>query len=181
MLPNELPEIIDPVKLCRQNGGAGAVLSGIISVNRLSSREVYSSLISQQPIAVELDFSHDLNKINLVTGHISSVLRLNCQRCLEDFDFTLSQKIYVGVVTSQKAAEALPSEYEPLLVEGGKVNLLDWISEEINLSIPMIPKHSEPCGLQQNFSDTNNNIEKEEKKENSNKIFPFADLNKKLN
>ena len=74
MLPNELPEIIDPVKLCRQNGGAGAVLSGIISVNRLSSREVYSSLISQQPIAVELDFSHDLNKINLVTGHISSVL-----------------------------------------------------------------------------------------------------------
>jgi uncharacterized protein len=180
MLPNELQEIIDPIKLCRQNGGAGAALSGIISARRLADKGVYSALDPKKSIVIELDFSYDLNKVNIVTGHISSQLRLNCQRCLEDFDSMFSQKIYVGVVASLKAAEMLPSQYEPLLVTDGKVNLLDWISEEINLAIPMIAKHAEPCGLRQNFSDTKNNIEKEGKKGNNTKVFPFADLNKKL-
>ncbi len=184
MLPNELPEIIDPLKLCRQSLGVGASLSGSVCASKLSKKEVCSSLtnkIINKPIIVALNFFYDLNKIHVIEGEISTQLQLNCQRCLEDFDFELTQKIYVGVVRSIEAAKQLSERYEPLLLEDGKVNLLNWLMEEINLAIPMIPMHKEPCGLQKHLSNIPKNYKENTEKENSGKIFPFANLNQKLN
>jgi len=186
MLPNELPKIIDPIKLCRQGLGVGTALSGIVCASKLTDNKVYSGTINQisKPITVELNFSYDSNKVHVIEGHISTLLRLNCQRCLEDFDFELLQKIYVGVVPSLEAAKLLPEQYEPLLLEDGKINVLDWLMEEINLAIPMIPMHEASCGLQKHFSDTLKYDEKNKEnkeKNNGDKIFPFANLNQKLN
>jgi uncharacterized protein len=72
-------------------------------------------------------------------------LHLVCQRCLQDCAVDLDEKRRFVLVTSEAEADDYPledEEQEPL-VASQQFNLLETIEDEVLLSIPLIPKHSE--------------------------------------
>jgi uncharacterized protein len=62
---------------------------------------------------------------------------------------SLSNPIKVSPVKSLEQAKALPKDYEPLLVdEAGDIMLNEWIAEEIQLALPLVPRHDPPCKIE---------------------------------
>ena len=85
-------------------------------------------------------------KLATVEGHISAVLALKCQRCLEAVEWPVTGDIHLGIVGSLAQADRLPEGYEPLMLEDeGKIPLKNIVEDELLLSLPSIPKHDNDC------------------------------------
>jgi uncharacterized protein len=72
-------------------------------------------------------------------------IHLVCQSCLQDCSLDLTQESRFVMVATEDEAEAFPMEddqQEPL-VASQHFDLLSLIEDEILLSMPLIPKHSE--------------------------------------
>lgn len=145
MLPNELPEIIDPIQFCRQDLSGRASLFGTVVISKLNG--VLSCEAENHPLlaSLSLEFSVDEAGFCCIIGGLSASMPLVCQRCLERFEYPLTAKISVSPVASIEAAKQLPPQYEPLLLTQGKIRLRDWVAEELHLALPIIPKHASDC------------------------------------
>lgn len=135
-----LPNIIDPLLLADRN----ARIEGELP---LSSFDRIAELLSNDAgnVAVRLFFGKEGN-LAKVEGHISAVLALKCQRCLESVEWPISSDIKLGVVGSLEQANNLPEGYEPLLlIDEDKIPLKNIVEDELLLSLPSIPKHQDGC------------------------------------
>jgi uncharacterized protein len=90
-------------------------------------------------IAFELRFAHDDQRQVRVDVHITGSVPLVCQRTLKPFSQELDSRSVVGVVASDREADALPDDYEPLLVADGRVELVALVEEELLLALPLVP------------------------------------------
>ena len=136
---DRMPEYIDPVHLADKHG----VLKGQIplkSLDRLAEVLVNDSGI----VNVDLFFGRE-GRLAKVEGHIEAVLELECQNCLEAVNWPINCAIKLGIVTSIDQADRLPEDYEPLLVEEGRISLKNIIEDEILLILPAFPKHQHIC------------------------------------
>jgi uncharacterized protein len=72
-------------------------------------------------------------------------LHLTCQRCLQGCAVELAEKRQFIFLATESQADDYPPEDEDRepLVASQQFNLLETIEDEILLSIPLIPKHSE--------------------------------------
>ncbi|MEQ1544130.1 MAG: YceD family protein [Methyloglobulus sp.] len=135
-----LPKFIDPLLLADRN----ANIEGELPV---SSLERVADLLSNDAgnISVKLFFGRK-GRLATIDGHISAVLALKCQRCLEPLEWTVSSDINLGVVSSLERANDLPEGFEPLLlIEEGKIPLVNIVEDELLLILPSIPKHQDDC------------------------------------
>lgn len=73
---------------------------------------------------------------------------LQCQRTLRRFEHPVESRSVVGIVFDEQAAQSLPEDYEPLLVDEARVRLEDLVAEEILLGLPLVPRapDSSPMG-----------------------------------
>jgi uncharacterized protein len=96
----------------------------------------------------ELEFSHDVKRRPCVRGRVRSVLRLECQRCLEPVDIVVDAAVMLGLVRGNEEAARLPEEYDPLVVVEDRVYPADLIEDEIILALPQTPMHGSDhaCG-----------------------------------
>ncbi len=108
-----------------------------------------ASLVSDEGEAeVEMKFDVDNERRAVVQVRVLAQVQLICQRCLEPMDCTLSAERLLGVVMNEAQAERLPSNYEPLFVTEEPLFLSDLIEDELILSLPIVPRHSdEQCAL----------------------------------
>lgn len=90
-------------------------------------------------IAFELRFAHDDQRQVRVDVSVKGKVPLTCQRTLKVFSYELDSRSVVGIVGSDRESEALPEDYEPLLVTDGRVALLTLIEEELLLGLPLVP------------------------------------------
>lgn len=137
-----LPNLIDPILLAERNAEFAGQLP-LVSLDRLTD------LLAETQGSVEVDvaFSRD-GHLTKIEGHITASLALICQRCLEPLIWQVNREIRLGVVNSVEQANKLPEGYEPLLLnEDDKIPLKTIIEDELLLSIPDIPKHSETCRI----------------------------------
>lgn len=135
-----LPNFIDPLLLADRN----ANIEGEVPV---SSLERVAGLLSNDAgsVSVKLFFGRE-GKLATIEGHISVVLALKCQRCLEPLEWPVSSDIKLGIVNTLEQANNLPEGYEPLLlIEEGKIPLVSIVEDELLLILPSIPKHQEDC------------------------------------
>ncbi len=79
---------------------------------------------------------------------VSGAVPLVCQRTLQTYQHHVESRSVLGLVKDERAAEALPEDYEPLLFEEPRVRLQDLVCEEILLGVPLVPRApgSEPIG-----------------------------------
>jgi len=122
----------------------------------------------KENIKVDLSFYLKNNKTPCVDGIIELDIVLACQRCLDDFSISLKINFSLAFVRHNKESAELDSYYEIYLIEDEDLATHDLISDEILLSIPMVPVHDYDC-----TRETNEQEKYEVKSEN-----PFAILKK---
>ncbi len=139
VMSDRLPEHIDPLHLADKRGE----LKGLIP---LKSLDRLAEMLADDAgaIAVDLFFGRE-GRLAKVEGHIKAVLALKCQNCLQAIEWPINCAVKLGVVTSIDQANRLPEDYEPLLVEEGKIPLKNIIEDEILLVLPAFPKHQHAC------------------------------------
>ncbi len=74
--------------------------------------------------------------------------QLECQRCLKALNVALRNEVRVAFVDSEAKSAQVPDDLEPVLAAGGRISLAELITEELLLSLPIVPLHEGPgdCG-----------------------------------
>ncbi len=133
----QLPKLIEPLKFCQKAGRGGqSTLSGTIDIGK--NIKSHDTLLVQ----AELHFGQDQMGFNLITGRLQTCLSLRCERCLEQFDYPLDINLSLSPISSEKELDSLPDYVEPLMLQAdGTVSIESWMTEEVHLALPMVPKH----------------------------------------
>jgi uncharacterized protein len=112
-------------------------------------------------IKVNCSFYVENDTIPCIDGEISLNIYLTCQRCLEALPLSLDLNFNLAFVKNENQAEELSKHLEIYLFENEELSLIDLISDEILLSIPMVPKHNLDC--LSSFKENNNYEQVKEK------------------
>ena len=96
-------------------------------------------------VRVELSFYLKNNKTPCVEGIIELDIVLTCQRCLDNLSIALEVNFNLAFVRHNQESEELDSHYEIYMIEEEELATHDLISDEILLSIPMVPMHDYDC------------------------------------
>ena len=142
-------------------------LSGIYQISDFPKiSEITSN--KKDKVRVDLSFYLKNSKTPCVDGIIELDIVLACQRCLDDLSIVLKVNFNLAFVKHDQQSEELDSHYEICVIEEEELATHNLISDEILLSIPMVPTHDYDC-----IKDTNEQEIVEGKPEN-----PFAILKK---
>lgn len=141
-MSQRLPEIIEPIRMADTRRLLNGRLA-IASMPRLKP-VLYDT---QGDAEVELVFGIDEAGIVNVTGQVSTVVNLLCQRCMQPMQCDINEKISLAVVRTERQTDELPDHYEPLLIdEDGFASLTSIIEDEIILAMPVSSLHElEQC------------------------------------
>jgi uncharacterized protein len=71
---------------------------------------------------------------------------LQCQRCMRPLQYPLHARVRLALLSSAEAAARVPEDLEPVLASGGRVSLGELITEELLLSLPLVPLHENAQG-----------------------------------
>ena len=96
-------------------------------------------------VRVDLAFYLNNNKTPCVEGIIELDIVLACQRCLDDLSIALEHNFNLAFVKHGQESDELDSHIELYVIEEEELATHDLISDEILLSIPMVPMHSHDC------------------------------------
>jgi uncharacterized protein len=120
----------------------------------------------------ELDFGRDEFGTAYLDVRVQAPLSLTCQRTLEPFVLPLTVDSRLGLIRSERDESALPPNVEPLLVvDDGKLSLLDVIEDELLLALPLIPINPDSTLPEEVVGPPPGEISSEERSDN-----PFAVL-----
>ena len=71
---------------------------------------------------------------------------LECQRCLRPLELSLESVTRIALISSETDAGRVPEDLEPVLAAGGRISMGELITEELLLSLPIVPLHAgEAC------------------------------------
>lgn len=86
---------------------------------------------------------HDEQRRPVVEGSLEAELQVRCERCLRDYPLPLSLAVQWYLASSDAEAQRLLADCEPVLVEKGRLALIEAIEDELLLALPL----SARCGL----------------------------------
>jgi len=135
----KLPEYLDFTRIADK----GAEIKGkwpISGLQRLKELQVND----EGDVEGEMTFGRRA-KVRYVTGTISGVLALTCQRWMQPMDLALKTEFKLAMVQTEEQAERLPEEFEPLLVDEDKMSVPQMLEEELLLAIPLVAMHDTDC------------------------------------
>ncbi len=139
-MSSRLPRELDAMELADRN----ASIQGDLEI-RCFDRLADVLADNTGTVAVALTFGKK-GRLATVDGHVSAVLAVKCQRCLDSLEWPIDNDIKLGVVSSVAQANNLPLGFEPLLLaDDGKIQVKVLVEDELLLSLPDIPKHQDDC------------------------------------
>jgi uncharacterized protein len=66
---------------------------------------------------------------------------LECQRCMKPMECALDSVARIALIATEAQAGKLPPDLEPVLAEGGSISMARLITEELLLTLPIVPLH----------------------------------------
>ncbi|MCB1757628.1 MAG: DUF177 domain-containing protein [Gammaproteobacteria bacterium] len=79
-----------------------------------------------------------------VAGHFQAGCEMECQRCLNSFEQNLEADFSLTFVSDEAAAEALPDELDPVILdENGHIHSVDLLEDELILQLPVSARHTD--------------------------------------
>ena len=87
------------------------------------------------------DFAHDGQGYTTIELWVEAELPLVCQRSLRPYLEPVKRHTVLAVVERAADQDDLPEHYEPVLVEEGRMALLDVVEDELLLAVPEVPKN----------------------------------------
>lgn len=156
-----IPEIIKLFKFASK----GAIFSQQYQVKDFPR---ISELASNQDSVVDVKLSFELEKgrIPCIKGEVKLDLALTCQRCLNEVSVYLEPKFQLAFLKNEQQGETLDASFETILNTDEEFSTIEFITDEVLISVPMTPMHEHKCVSYQDTQPIN-----EQKKEN-----PFAIL-----
>ncbi|MDG2394920.1 YceD family protein [Candidatus Thioglobus sp.] len=118
-------------------------------------------------VKASLSFYIENGKIPCIEGSIEIDVALDCQRCLDEVKLNLNPTFKLAFIIHENQAEELDPSFETILNADEEFSTIEFLTDEVLISIPMIPMHSHEC---QSYKDKSPVIEQEERKN------PFAIL-----
>ncbi|MGH8275775.1 MAG: YceD family protein [Steroidobacteraceae bacterium] len=78
---------------------------------------------------------------------LNGAATLECQRCLQPMGLPVDTVVRVGLVGTEADVARVPAELEPMLASGGRVSIGELVTEELLLTLPIVPLHAgrAPC------------------------------------
>ena len=136
MPSNTLPRYLDLRKLVT----AAGVIRGELPLESLPRLE---GLRSEDSNIAEVDLAASLSDegYRCLTGRVHAILKLQCQRCLEDYDARLEAEVALGLLWSETEAVGLPKNLDPLVVGTEAYDLYGLVEEELLLAMPIVALH----------------------------------------
>jgi len=68
---------------------------------------------------------------------------LECQRCMRPMDLPLDTVTRVALIASAAEVARVPGDLEPVLAAGGRISIGELVSEELLLTLPIVPLHED--------------------------------------
>jgi uncharacterized protein len=135
----KLPKKLDPNKSAQKRSSYdGVYFAG--EMLRYSSAVV----AVQAEVPVKVEFLKDAQSLTYFKGEMHSQVQLICQRCNEVFDHSVHTEFCFTPVQGTEQTDVLPDAYEPVQVDDhGEVNLFELLEDELILSLPIVPLHSQ--------------------------------------
>ena len=142
-MSRDFPEWVQPEKAA----AARREFAGTVLLKRLERLSGMIADPGEAEIAFEVHFAHDDQRQVRVEVRVKGPVPLICQRTLKRFHHALDSRSVVGIVSSERDAEALPDDYEPMLVTDSRVELITLVEEEMLLALPLVPVDPESTRL----------------------------------
>ena len=128
-------------------------------------------------VKFSLVFSLDEQFRTLITGTVSTAVKLECQVCLEKFIEEVSCKINSVVVDELNDLFDLEQDREAFVSVGKYVSLQDILEDELMVAMPMVPKHRNGCaGYGARFFEGSDSEKESNEAACKNTYRPFRDL-----
>jgi uncharacterized protein len=67
---------------------------------------------------------------------------LQCQRCLQPMQLPLDTSARIALVGSESESARVPEELEPVLAPAGRLSIGELVTEELLLTLPIVPLHA---------------------------------------
>lgn len=106
----------------------------------------FSSAVAsaKSDVHVKIEFLKDAQSLTYFSGSMYSKVELICQRCNSAFEHSVNAEFCFTPVQGIEATDLLPDAYEPVQVDDqGEVDLFDLLEDELILSLPIVPLHSQ--------------------------------------
>ena len=72
---------------------------------------------------------------------MSGSATLECQRCMKPMQLPLETTTRVALIASETEAGRVPADLEPVLAAGGRISIGELVTEELLLTLPIVPLH----------------------------------------
>ncbi|MQP77004.1 DUF177 domain-containing protein [Stenotrophomonas sp. MYb238] len=109
-----------------------------------------------------LEFGRDeILRVAYVELTIDTELPLVCQRSMQRFLLPVNMVQRLGLVRDEEEEQALPPDYEALLVpEDGSLRPLDLVEDELVMAVPVVPVAPGSEAVERDFSATSEELGK---------------------
>jgi len=94
-------------------------------------------------VTVNLGLGTDEEGTRFCRVQLKTEVILQCQRCMEPFTYGIMSDFVHGVVSSEREAESLAEQYEPVIVQDGLLIVQDMVEDELILRLPIVPMHQD--------------------------------------
>ncbi len=135
----------DPVD-CRRLAESAARLERVFELRDLPRLQ---SMLASARGCLRASFAFAMTETGRpgVTVAIESTPMLQCQRCLEPFEWAVRAESEIEFAADEKSAASV-SDREPFVLSEGAASLRDLAEEELLLALPVAPACDEPriCG-----------------------------------
>jgi len=138
MSESVIPSYVDTRKVFQSEGK----LIGSIGLERLTRfRELLAN--DNAEVEVELEFSLNRSKQQLITGEVRAKVEVACQRCLEPVLIRFSDNIALALVRRESDVAKLEKSLDPWMVEDHKLSLAELVEEQLLLGMPIVSTHED--------------------------------------
>lgn len=162
---HELPDRVDPRRLAATGGTVTGEVP-VAELTRLADRLAESDESSAGRATLYLSFDEDAQRRIRITGRVEARLALQCQRCLQPFEWTADQALNLIAVADEDAAAGVPRDREPVIVPPQGLDPATLVEDELILALPLAARCEQPECM-----DASEDTETERRRDN-----PFAAL-----
>jgi len=137
-MSKQYPDWLDPKKAAEGR----RTFAGTIPLERMPR---LSPLLAgtNGEVSFTATFAFDNQARVTIQIEVDARLPLICQRSLEIYMEHISRRSLLGVVEDLAEEALMPENYEPVLVQQGKLALAELVEDELLLGLPQVPKNPE--------------------------------------
>lgn len=135
-MSRDYPDLIDPWKAA----DGKRVFQGTMQLSRMPRLALLLESVAGEAGFIAR-FGYDRQKNVVIDLAVEADLILVCQRSLLAYTEPVRRRTELGVIESLAEQDALPSHYDPVLVENHRLSLLELVEDELLLGVPQIPRN----------------------------------------